>query len=146
MTTPGRLLESEADLERVVRDMHTVAVVGAKDGRRPEEPAYSIPRMLQRRGCTVTPINPTIPEAFGTKTLASVAELPSAVDVLDVFRRIDALPALADELLALPEARRPRLVWLQSGIQHDEVAARLVAGGMDVVQDSCLGVYVQRYR
>ncbi len=144
--TAGRLLATEAELEAVIRSMHTVAVVGAKGDRDPDAPAYSIPRMLQASGRTVTPINPTIPETLGVKTLASVAELPAAVDVLDVFRRPDALPALADALLALPAARRPRVVWFQTGIRHDEVAGRLVAAGMDVVQDRCLGVYANRYR
>ena len=125
--------------------MQTVAVVGAKSDRDPDAPAYSIPRMLQERGRVVTPINPTIPETLGVKTLAAVGELPHAVDVLDVFRRIDALAALADELLAMPVDRRPRVVWLQTGVRHDGVAERLAAAGMDVVQDRCLGVYVNRY-
>jgi len=67
------------------------------------------------------------------------------VDVLDVFRRSDAIPALADQLIAMPAALRPRIVWLQSGIRHDEAAGRLAAAGMRVVQDRCLGVYVKRY-
>lgn len=141
----GRHLDGEAELEQVVRTMRTVAVVGAKSDKDPDAPAYTIPRMLQRRGCVVTPINPTITETLGVRSLAGVGELPGAVDVLDVFRRADALPALADELLAMPPARRPRVVWLQSGIRHDEVAERLVAAGMHVVQDRCLGVYANRY-
>jgi predicted CoA-binding protein len=75
-----------------------------------------------------------------------VSALPAGVDVLDVFRRSDAIPELADQLLALPAERRPRTVWLQSGIRHDESAERLAAAGMKVVQDRCLGVYARRYR
>lgn len=146
MNTTGRSLDSEAELADVVRTMRTVAVVGAKSGADPDAPAYSIPRLMQQRGLDVTPINPTIAETLDVRSLASVGELPAAVDVLDVFRRIEALPALADELLAMPADRRPRVVWLQSGIRHDDVAERLRAAGMDVVQDRCLGVYVQRYR
>lgn len=143
----GRIIANEPELAAVVRAMHTVAVVGIKDGQRdPLEPAYSIPRMLAESGRTVIGINPRYPEALGQPNLASVAELAQTVDVLDVFRRIDALPELADQLLALPPETRPRLVWFQSGIRDDAVAARLVAGGMDVVQDHCLGVYAQRYR
>lgn len=142
----GRLLQTEPELEAVIRSMKTVAVVGAKSDRDPDAPAYSIPRMLQAQGRTVTPINPTISETLGVKSLAGVGELAHAVDVLDVFRRADALPALADELLAMPVERRPRVVWLQTGIRHDAVAARLTEAGMDVVQDRCLGVYANRYR
>lgn len=143
----GRIIATEPELAAVVREMHTVGVVGIKDGQRdPYEPAYSIPRMLAQSGCKVIGINPRYPEALGQPTLGSVADLTEAVDVLDVFRRIDALPELADQLLALPPETRPRLVWFQSGIRDDAVAARLVGAGMDVVQDHCLGVYAQRYR
>ena len=141
----GRLLEREEDLAQVVRAMHVIAVVGIKDGRDPDAPAYSIPNMLATDGHRIVGVNPTIPAALGTPTLASVAELPEGVDVLDVFRRIDALPALAAELVALAPAQRPKVVWLQSGIRHDAVAAQLVAAGFDVVQDHCLGVYWRRY-
>ena len=77
-------------------------------------------------------------------TLASLAELREAPDIVNVFRRSDAIPEVADQLLALPKSLRPRVVWLQSGTRHDESAARLVAAGFRVVQDSCLGVYLRR--
>ena len=94
----------------------------------------------------ISQANTTISSALGQPTLRSVAELPPGVDVLDVFRRSDAIAALTDEILALPPERRPPVVWLQSGIRDDQSAARLVAGGMRVVQDHCLGVYMRRAR
>jgi predicted CoA-binding protein len=72
--------------------------------------------------------------------------VPEPFDLVDVFRRSEAIPALGEQILALPVARRPRVVWLQSGIRHDEAAARLTAAWIDVVQDRCLGVYASRYR
>ena len=66
----------------------------------------------------------------------------------DVFRShcfVERVPDLSLEFLALPADRRPRVVWLQSGIRHDEAAARLTAAGIDVVQDACLGIYGSRY-
>jgi len=122
-----------------------VAVVGIKDADRPLEPAYTIPAMLAASGRTVIGVNPVVRSALGRPTLPGVEALPAGVDVLDVFRRSDAIPALADALLALPAERRPRAVWLQSGIRHDAAAARLAAAGMEVVQDRCLGVYLRRY-
>jgi len=140
------LVDREDALAGIVRAMRRVGVVGIKDESRPDEPAYSIPAMLRDLGCTVIGINPTIPMALGSPTLRSVDELAEAVDVLDVFRRIDVIPALADEILAMPAERRPRVVWLQSGIRHDGAADRLAAAGICVVQDHCLGVYARRYR
>jgi predicted CoA-binding protein len=139
------IVEREEDVAAIVRGMRTVAVVGIKGDDRPDEPAHSIPAMLAARGIDVTGINPTVPTALGRPTLPGVDALPAAVDVLDVFRRSDAIPALADQLLALPAERRPRTVWLQTGIRHDDAAARMAAGGMRVVQDRCLGVYAVRY-
>jgi predicted CoA-binding protein len=139
------IVEREEDLAAIVRGMRTVAVVGIKGDDRPDESAHSIPAMLVAQGLEVIGINPTVPVALGHPTLAGVDALTAAVDVLDVFRRSDAIPALADQLVALPAERRPRTVWLQSGIRHDEAAARLAAAGMRVVQDRCLGVYVRRY-
>ena len=128
----------------IVRAMQTVAVLGIKDDRDPDAPAFEIPSLLAAAGIRVIGINPRVPTALGSPTLATVAELPEGVDVLDVFRPSSAIPAHADELLALPPRQRPAVVWLQSGIRHDEAAARLVAGGYQVVQDRCLGVYSRR--
>ena len=139
------IVENEDALAAIVRAMRTVAVVGIKDESRPDAPAYSIPALLAAQGREVIGINPTLASALGKPTLDSVAALTRAVDVLDVFRRSDAIPELADQILALPAERRPRVVWLQTGIRHDEAAGRLAAAGMQVVQDRCLGVYAKRY-
>ena len=139
------IVEREDELAGIVRTMRTVAVVGIKGDDRTDEPAHTIPAMLAAQGREVVGINPTIPAALGRPTLAGVESLPAGIDVLDVFRRSDAIPALADQLLALPAERRPRTVWLQTGIRHDEAAERMAAAGMRVVQDRCLGVYAKRY-
>ena len=140
------IVEDEAELVAIARDMRTVAVVGIKDGRDPDAPGFTVPEMMKALGLRIIGINPTIPSALGEPTLRSVAELPPGVDVLDVFRRSDAIPALTDEILALPPQRRPPVVWLQSGIRDDASAARLVQAGIRVVQDHCLGVYSRRAR
>ncbi len=144
--TTGALIEDEAGITAIAHDMRTVAVLGIKDGRDPDAPAYSIPVVLVEEGVQVIGVNPMVKEALGQPTLASLSQLPPGIDVLDVFRRSDALPGIADELLALPAAQRPVVVWLQTGIRHDEAAARLVAAGYRVVQDRCLGVYARRAR
>ena len=140
------IVEDEAELVAIARDMRTVAVVGIKDGRDPEAPGFSVPEMMKDLGLEIIGINPTIASALGEPTLRSIAELPAGVDVLDVFRRSDAIAAITDEILALPPERRPPVVWLQSGIRDDASAARLVKAGIRVVQDHCLGVYSRRAR
>ncbi len=142
----GAIVTEEAALQAIARDMHRVAVLGIKDDRDPDAPAHAIPAMLAASGIDVVGVNPVVKSALGKTTLGSLAELPAGIDVLNVFRRSDAIPAIAEELRALPAAQRPAVVWLQTGIQHDAAAAQLAADGYRVVQDRCLGVYARRVR
>ena len=117
------IVEDEATLGEIVRGMRTVAVVGMKDERRADEAAFAIPALLQARGCAGHPDQPDdLLRARPCRPLPSVAALDRPVDLVNVFRRSDVIPALADEILALPPERRPGVVWLQSGIRHDLAA------------------------
>lgn len=137
---------SESPLADLVRRVKTIAVVGMKDGSDPEAPAFSVPEYLQELGYDITPVNPNIGSSLGIASVPSFAALESVPDLVSVFRRVDALPALADEILALAPDRRPKAVWFQTGIAHAPTAARLRAAGIEVVEDRCLGVYASRYR
>lgn len=143
----GRIVESEADLAEIVRRAKTVAVVGMKSSADAPAAAYTIPAMLRQRGLRVIPINPALSgqTIFGEPVLNSIGDITERPDIFDVFRRPDAIPQVADEILALPAELRAPVVWLQTGIVHDAAAARLTAAGIDVVMDQCLGVYVSRY-
>ncbi len=123
-----------------------VAVVGMTDGSKPGRASYEIPRMLQERGVELIPVNPKIDQALGRPALKSLSELKARPDIVDVFRRSEAIPELADELLALPAGIRPGVVWLQSGITHPQAEAALEKAGYRVVSDRCLGVYAARAR
>jgi predicted CoA-binding protein len=140
------LIEREEDLARIVRDARTVAVVGMKDGTDADAPAFTIPKALKARGLRIIPVNPMIQQSLGLTAYKDLASVPEAFDLVDVFRRSEKVGELADEILALPPARRPRVVWLQTGIRNDVAAARLAEAGIQVVQDHCLKVYSERYR
>jgi predicted CoA-binding protein len=137
---------SEQEALGLVREAKTVAVYGMQDEKKADRPAYLIPMALQARGLKLYPVNPAIASSLGETALPSLKDLPVKVDILDVFRRSEAIPELAEEILALPEAIRPKVVWLQSGIAHSEAEARLEAAGFKVVSDACLGVYAARVR
>jgi predicted CoA-binding protein len=91
-------------------------------------------RLLQV-GYTVIPINPREPEILGQKSYASLLDVPVAVDIVDVFRRPEDTPAIADEAVTIGA----KALWLQTGIASDEAAARAKAGGLTVVMDACIG-------
>jgi len=141
----GRRLESEEELARVVREMRVIAVLGQKGDDRQDESAYSIPAMLQARGYRVIPVNPTIESSLGERAWPDLATVPEAFDLVDVFRRSSNVPRHVDCILELPPERRPKVVWLQSGIRNDEATEKLLDAGIDVVSDRCLGVYASRY-
>jgi predicted CoA-binding protein len=134
----------EAQILDIVRNAKTIAVYGMQDESKATAAAYRIPAGLHERGYQIYPINPKLHNVLGLTALARMADLPVAPDILDVFRRSEFIPALADEILALPAQLRPRTVWLQSGITNPEAEAKLTAAGMQVVSDRCLGVYAAR--
>lgn len=138
--------DHEDGLQAIVRAARVVAVLGMKDETRPNEAAIRIPQMLVAHGMEVIPVNPTIAVSLGRRSWPRLADVPVPFDLLDVFRRGDRIPGIAEEVLALPADRRPAVVWLQTGIRHEAAAARLEAAGITVVQDECLGVLAARWR
>ena len=126
------------------RTAKTVIVVGMTDGSKPGRPSFEIPQMVQKHGIRVIPVNPMIQEALGEKAYAKVGDVDVKADIVDVFRKPESIPELADELLAIPKEKRAKIVWLQTGISHPEAEAKLEAGGYQVVSDMCLGVLVAR--
>lgn len=141
----GRIVTDEEELAAIVRGMKVVAVVGMKGEEQADEAAHGIPALVQSKGKRVIPVNPKLEETLGEKAYADLASVPDRFDLVDVFRRSEAIPSVADAVLALSPDKRPKVVWLQSGIRHDDAAERLAAAGIDVVQDRCLGVYSSRY-
>ena len=113
----------------------TVAVLGAST--KPERPAHYVPDYLHARGYRIIPVNPLHlgERSWGEAYRAKLTELSEPVDIVDVFRHPGFLPAHLDDFLAMRPA--PKVVWFQLGIRHDEVAASLIAAGIEVVQDRC---------
>lgn len=130
-------MHSPTDLElRAIFDRtRTIAVLGAHTD--PYKPAHYVPEYLHAAGYTVLPVNPLFAGRllWGQPCVSRLDELRVAVDLVDVFRRPDALPEHIPELLAMNP--RPPLVWLQLGIRHAEFARALRAAGIAVIEDRC---------
>ncbi|HEY8156317.1 MAG TPA: CoA-binding protein [Myxococcota bacterium] len=133
-------MQSDAELRELLRRVRSIAVLGVKDGA--GDDAFRVPRYMQEHGYRIVPINPKLASVLGERALASLAELEGGVDLVNVFRAPQHLPAHVDEILAL--SPRPLAVWLQLGITHAAAAARLEAAGIAVVQDRCLMVEHRR--
>ena len=133
---------TDAELAEIFRTSRRIAIVGLSP--KPVRPSHGVASYLQRAGYTIIPVRPTgttiLGEVVQPNLRAAAARGP--IDVVNVFRRSEFVPALLQDLLAV----RPRLVWLQVGIRHDESARRLEAEGIAVVMDRCLAVEHQYLR
>ena len=124
---------SDAELKQLMTNASTIAIVGASSN--PEKSSYGIMRKLQSVGYHVIPVNPRETEVLGERAYPSLSDIPVPVDIVDVFRRSEDTPPIADEAVKIGA----KVLWLQSGIENEDAAARAKAGGLTVVMDSCLG-------
>jgi predicted CoA-binding protein len=130
-------------LRQILTETRTIAVVGASD--KPARPSNEIYSYLVKTGqFQVFPVNPTITDIDGAQVFSSLADLPVVPDMVDVFRRREDLPSVLDDVLALEQ--RPKTLWLQEGLWHDEVGRKAEAAGLQVVMDRCLMVEHVRLR
>jgi predicted CoA-binding protein len=131
--------DDEERLLDLLRSAHRVAVLGIKTEAAPGQPAFYVPQALQQMGLEILPVPVYYPEAtqiLGQKVYRRVADVPGEIDIVDVFRRSQDVAAHLPDLLS----KKPRAVWLQSGIRDDRTAEALAQAGMLVVQDRCLMV------
>lgn len=129
---------SDAELRAVLAARPVVAMVGASS--RPERPSHGVMAALLEQGYDVLPVNPGEPEVLGRPCVPSLLELPRRVDLVDVFRRPDATPAIARDAVAIGA----RVLWLQLGVVNDEAYRIAHEAGLMVVMDHCLIVEHRR--
>jgi len=119
-------------IQRVLHGARTIAVVGLSGNEL--RASYFVGYYLKRHGYRVIPVNPRETEVLGEKAYASLADIPVHVDIVDVFRRPEDTPAIADEAVRIGA----RALWLQSGIVSEEAVRKAEAGGLLAVMDACI--------
>ncbi|MGV0714355.1 CoA-binding protein [Mycolicibacterium sp. XJ662] len=123
------------DLEQILRDTRTVAIVGASAN--PARASHEVWTYLKSASdYELYLVNPTISDVDGTPVYPSLADLPVVPDLVDVFRRREHMPAVLDDAVAVGA----KVLWLQLGLHHEQVARDGAAAGMQVVMDRCLKV------
>ena len=131
--------QDEHTIRRILHSTRTVAIVGLSSNVL--RPSHFVGFYLQRHGYRIVPVNPREREVLGETSYPSLTDIPLAVDVVDVFRQPDAVPAIAEEAVQIGA----RALWLQFGVispQGAEIARR---GGLQVVMDRCMKVEHARY-
>lgn len=131
--------DADLHLAGLLRELRTIAVIGIKTEAQAGQPAIEVPRYMQQHGYRIVPVPTYYPEVtsiLGEPVYRAAAAVPFPVDIINLFRRPDDVPAHLDDILA----KQPKCVWMQLGIRHDATAQKLAAAGIIVVQDRCLKV------
>ena len=133
---------SDAHLRDILTRTRSIAVVGVSTN--PVRPSYFVARYLDLKGFEVHPVNPVYAGQIllGREIVAGLADIAAPVDMVDIFRRSDAVPGVVDEALdVLPGLKT---VWMQIGVEHAAAAAKAEAAGITVIQDRCPKIEYQR--
>lgn len=133
---------SDSHLREILTRTRRIAVVGVSLNE--VRPSFYVARYLKLKGFDVVPVNPghAGKTAFGAEVKASLAEIEGGVDMIDIFRRPEHVPAIVDEALEVfPELQT---IWMQIGVSHPEAAAKARARGVDVVMNRCPKIEYQR--
>jgi hypothetical protein len=123
---------SPADICRLLRESHTVAVVGLSPNT--ARPSFNVARALQGFGHRIVPVRPLVDEVLGEQAYADLESIPFPVDIVDVFRAPEHVPAIVDSCIKLGIKR----LWLQDGVVHEAAALRAQQAGITVVMDRCM--------
>jgi len=133
---------SDELLRKILRETKTVACVGVSPN--PVRPSHYVGRYLRLKGFRVIPVNPgqAGTQLFGETVVASLSDIERPVDMVDIFRRSEAVPPIVDEALAQFPALKT--IWMQIGVTHAEAAAKAAARGVQVIQNRCPKIEYQR--
>jgi predicted CoA-binding protein len=125
------LSESER-ITDLLQEARTIAVVGLTDSH--IRPSYGVSGYMQSQGYRIIPVNPNITESLGEKAYATLLDVPEKIDIVNVFRRPDAVPEIVDQAIQL----KVPAIWMQEGVVHEEAAEKARQAGIFVVMDRCI--------
>jgi len=124
---------NEADrISELLKSARTIAVVGLTNT--PIRPSYGVSHYMQSQGYRIIPVNPNITEWEGEKAYASLLEVPERIDIVDVFRRSEAVPGVVEQAIQI----KANVIWMQEGVVHHEAAEKARQAGIFVVMDRCI--------
>ena len=118
--------------EEILKSSRVVAVVGLSP--KPDRPSYGVASYLKEQGYRIIPVNPQAREILGEVCYPELASIPEPVDVVDIFRRSEEVPAIVEEAIKIGA----KAVWMQEGVINEEAAARAGEAGLLVVMDRCM--------
>ncbi|MFF2887900.1 CoA-binding protein [Paenibacillus sp. NPDC057967] len=121
-------------IKEILSGSDTIAVVGLSDN--PERVSYMVSEAMQAKGYTIIPVNPNADTILGQKSYAKLSDIPVPVDIVNVFRRSEHTPPVAEEAVAIGA----KTLWLQLGILNEEAGEIAASEGLNVIMDRCIKV------
>jgi predicted CoA-binding protein len=116
----------------LLQSSHTIAIVGLSSNRR--RASYGVGHYLQHAGYRIIPVNPNETEVLGQRAVARLEDIREKVDIVDIFRRSELVPAIVGSAMAIGA----KAVWMQEGVLNEQAAERARAAGLFVVMDRCI--------
>ncbi len=131
-------MQPKDEIREILKSARTIAVVGLSSD--PGRPSYNVTRYMQEKGYKIIPVNPTITEALEEKAYSRLQDIPIPVDIVNVFRRSEDVPPIADVAIAI----KAKVLWMQQGIINQEAARKAESAGLKVIMDKCIMVEHRR--
>ncbi|HWJ78256.1 MAG TPA: CoA-binding protein [Niallia sp.] len=125
---------SREEIGEILKNAKRIAVVGLSDN--PDRTSYMVSQAMQNAGYEIIPVNPTVDEVLGIKAVKKLSDIEGHVDIVNVFRRSEFLPEVADEF----EKIDADVFWAQLGLEHEETYTRLKEKGYTVIMNRCIKV------
>ena len=122
------------EIAAILKKSRVVAVVGLSP--QPDRPSYQVAHYLQEHGYQIVPVRPAVKEILGEPCYPSLKDIPHPVDVVDIFRNLEAIPAIVDDAIAIGA----QVVWMQLGLAEPASARKARAAGLKVVMDRCIKI------
>lgn len=119
-------------ITELLKTAKTIAVVGLTDS--PLRPSYGVTQYMRSQGYRIIPVNPNISEWEGEKAYSSLLDVPEKFDIVNIFRRPDAVPEVVEQTIQI----KAPAIWMQEGVVHEEAAERARQAGILVVMDLCI--------
>ena len=119
------------EIREILRSARTIAVVGLSD--KPDRASYHVAAYLQQHGYRIIPVNPALREVLDEKCYSSLRDIPIPIDLVDIFRKPDAVPEIVDAAIVVGA----KAIWMQEGVVHNAAAAKAREAGLAVVMDRC---------
>ena len=130
---------ADEEIKEILKKNKVVAVVGLSP--KPERDSHKVAKYLQDHGYRIVPVRPKAKEILGEQAYASLKDIPFPVEVVDIFRKVDAIPGIVDEAIDIGA----KVVWMQLGLAENQSAHKAREAGLQVVMNKCLKIEHNRY-